>query len=128
MLWFHAKPLFPFLPAPAVACSLVLMLWFHAEPLFPFSARSLRAPLQDLVKRITQCAEKFAPSNSWYVGVITKVFRLAGDMVKPEVAHNLMQVRACLCRGGCRRPTARRNMRFEQMACMLLRTPPFECV
>eukprot|EP00903_Cladosiphon_okamuranus_P015171 g14026.t1 len=47
---------------------------------------------QDLVKRITQCAERFAPSNSWYVGVITKVFRLAGDMVKPEVAHNLMQL------------------------------------
>ncbi|CAM9897356.1 unnamed protein product [Scytosiphon promiscuus] len=46
----------------------------------------------DLVKRITQCAERFAPSNSWYVGVITKVFRLAGDMVKPEVAHNLMQL------------------------------------
>ncbi|CAN0334943.1 unnamed protein product [Ascophyllum nodosum] len=46
---------------------------------------------QDLVKRITQCAERFAPSNSWYVGVITRVFRLAGDMVKPEVAHNLMQ-------------------------------------
>lgn len=50
------------------------------------------ALLQDLVKRITQCAERFAPSNSWYVGVITKVFRLAGDMVKPEVAHNLMQL------------------------------------
>ena len=48
---------------------------------------------QDLVKRITQCAERFAPSNSWYVGVITRVFRLAGDMVKPEVAHNLMQVK-----------------------------------
>ncbi|CAN0149167.1 unnamed protein product, partial [Ectocarpus sp. 8 AP-2014] len=47
---------------------------------------------QDLVNRITQCAERFAPSNSWYVGVMTKVFRLAGDMVKPEVAHNLMQV------------------------------------
>ncbi|CAN0028204.1 unnamed protein product [Ectocarpus sp. 6 AP-2014] len=47
---------------------------------------------QDLVNRITQCAERFAPSNSWYVGVMTRVFRLAGDMVKPEVAHNLMQL------------------------------------
>ena len=55
-------------------------------------ARPLAFLLQDLVKRITQCAERFAPSNSWYVGVITKVFRLAGDMVKPEVAHNLMQL------------------------------------
>lgn len=61
---------------------------------FAFWAHNYLA-LQDLVKRITQCAERFAPSNSWYVGVITKVFRLAGDMVKPEVAHNLMQVRAC---------------------------------
>lgn len=25
---------------------------------------------------------------------MTRVFRAAGDMVKPEVAHNLMQVRA----------------------------------
>ncbi|CAN0489339.1 unnamed protein product, partial [Discosporangium mesarthrocarpum] len=48
--------------------------------------------LQDLVKRITQCAERFAPSNSWYVGVITRVFRTAGDLVKPDVAHNLMQL------------------------------------
>ncbi|CAM9395079.1 unnamed protein product [Sphacelaria rigidula] len=47
---------------------------------------------QDLVNRITQCAERFAPSNSWYVRIITRVFRLAGDMVKADVGHNLMQL------------------------------------
>ncbi|CAM9322247.1 unnamed protein product, partial [Phaeothamnion confervicola] len=47
---------------------------------------------EDLVKRITQCAERFAPSNSWYVGVMTRVFELAGELVKPEVATNLMQL------------------------------------
>mmetsp|Transcript_997 Transcript_997/g.1260 ORF Transcript_997/g.1260 Transcript_997/m.1260 type:complete len:1025 (+) Transcript_997:61-3135(+) len=46
----------------------------------------------DLVKRITQLAERFAPGNSWYVKVMTKVFELAGDLVRPEVATTVMQL------------------------------------
>ena len=46
----------------------------------------------DLVNQITQCAERFAPSNTWYVQTIIKVFQLAGDKVKHTVAHTLTQL------------------------------------
>ena len=46
----------------------------------------------DLVGQITQCAERFAPSNAWYVQTVIKVFELAGDKVKPTVAHTLTQL------------------------------------
>jgi len=35
----------------------------------------------DLVGQITQCAERFAPSNGWYVQTIIQVFELAGKML-----------------------------------------------
>ncbi len=44
----------------------------------------------ELVWRITQSAEAFAPSNSWYVKVIIQVFKEAGDLIKPDVAANLL--------------------------------------
>lgn len=40
----------------------------------------------------SQAAEKFAPSNSWYIRTMTTVFELGGDLVKPEVANNLMRL------------------------------------
>ncbi len=46
----------------------------------------------DLVVRITQCAETFAPSNTWYVKTMIKVFELAGDRVKSSVTETLMQL------------------------------------
>jgi AP-4 complex subunit epsilon-1 len=46
----------------------------------------------DLVGRITQCAERFAPSNSWFVSTIVRVFELAGEKVKMSVAQTLMQL------------------------------------
>lgn len=46
----------------------------------------------DLVNRITQCAERFAPSNAWYVSTMVHVFELAGDKVKMSVAQTLMQL------------------------------------
>ena len=46
----------------------------------------------DLVGQITQCAERFAPSNAWYVQTVIRVFELAGDKVKPAVAHTLTQL------------------------------------
>ena len=39
-----------------------------------------------------QCAERFAPSTSWYVRTVVRVFELAGDKVKPAVAQTLMQL------------------------------------
>ncbi len=44
----------------------------------------------ELVWRITQSAEAFAPSNSWYVRVMTQVFKEAGELIKPDVAANLL--------------------------------------
>lgn len=46
----------------------------------------------DLVNQITQCAERFAPSNTWYVQTIIRVFQLAGDKVKLAVAQTLTQL------------------------------------
>lgn len=46
----------------------------------------------DLVTRITACAERFAPSNVWYVITITRLFEVAGGIVRPEVAHGLMSL------------------------------------
>jgi len=45
---------------------------------------------RDLVTRIAQIAERYAPSNSWYVQAVTALFDIAGDLVRPDVAHNLM--------------------------------------
>jgi AP-4 complex subunit epsilon-1 len=44
----------------------------------------------DLVGRITQCAERYAPSNTWYVETMVRVFELAGEKVKPSVAQVLL--------------------------------------
>jgi AP-4 complex subunit epsilon-1 len=41
----------------------------------------------DLVARISQAAEQFAPSNDWYIATMTTVFKLGGDLVRPEVAQ-----------------------------------------
>ncbi|OQS01668.1 AP-4 complex subunit epsilon [Achlya hypogyna] len=46
----------------------------------------------ELVSRITQCAERYAPNNAWYIQTMTDVFELGGDLVKVEVAHNLMRL------------------------------------
>jgi AP-4 complex subunit epsilon-1 len=46
----------------------------------------------ELVHQITQCAERFAPSNTWYVQTIIKVFELAGDKVRASVAQTLTQL------------------------------------
>jgi AP-4 complex subunit epsilon-1 len=46
----------------------------------------------DLVARITLCAERFAPSNFWFVNTMVKIFELAGDKVKMSVAQTLLQL------------------------------------
>ena len=46
----------------------------------------------DLVTRISQAAERFAPSNAWYVTTMVTVFELGGDLVRPEVALNLCRL------------------------------------
>lgn len=49
---------------------------------------------QDLVTRICQLAERYAPNNLWYIRTISKVFELGGDLVEEEIAHNLLRLLA----------------------------------
>lgn len=47
---------------------------------------------QDLVDRISEVAERFAPSTTWYVQVMTQVFELGGDLVKSSTASSVMRL------------------------------------
>ena len=46
----------------------------------------------DLARKITEIAEKHAPDHDWFLVTVSRVFRLAGDLVAPNVAHNLMRL------------------------------------
>lgn len=46
----------------------------------------------DLTTKICNIAERYAPNNAWYVSTITELFRIAGDLVDPAVATNLMSL------------------------------------
>lgn len=48
----------------------------------------------DLVARITAAAERYAPSNGWYVRTMLQAFELGGDLVKGEVAQNMLRLLA----------------------------------
>ena len=45
-----------------------------------------------LTEKITQLAERYAPDNSWFIQTMNAVFELGGDLVRPDVAHNLMRL------------------------------------
>eukprot|EP00592_Proboscia_alata_P006091 CAMPEP_0194355278 /NCGR_PEP_ID=MMETSP0174-20130528/3214_1 /TAXON_ID=216777 /ORGANISM="Proboscia alata, Strain PI-D3" /LENGTH=1060 /DNA_ID=CAMNT_0039124499 /DNA_START=84 /DNA_END=3266 /DNA_ORIENTATION=+ len=66
---------------------------FITEKLLDF-LRSTTDPFlrKDLTTRISNIAERYAPSNAWYVHSVTSLFEISGDLVKPEVAHNLMSL------------------------------------
>eukprot|EP00471_Norrisiella_sphaerica_P007118 CAMPEP_0184491266 /NCGR_PEP_ID=MMETSP0113_2-20130426/19974_1 /TAXON_ID=91329 /ORGANISM="Norrisiella sphaerica, Strain BC52" /LENGTH=1192 /DNA_ID=CAMNT_0026875551 /DNA_START=119 /DNA_END=3697 /DNA_ORIENTATION=- len=46
----------------------------------------------ELVSKITQIAEKFAPDNEWYITTVNTVFELGGDLVRPNMVHNLINL------------------------------------
>ncbi|XP_065884904.1 uncharacterized protein [Dysidea avara] len=46
----------------------------------------------DLVSKITQLAERYAPDNQWFIRTMNIVFEVGGDLVRKEVAHNLMRL------------------------------------
>ena len=46
----------------------------------------------DLTSKICTISERFAPNNAWYVSTITELFKIAGDLVDPDVATNLMSL------------------------------------
>ncbi len=47
---------------------------------------------EDLVEKLTLCAERYAPSNAWYVRSMMRVFELAGDKVTRNAANTLVQL------------------------------------
>mmetsp|Transcript_3426 Transcript_3426/g.5283 ORF Transcript_3426/g.5283 Transcript_3426/m.5283 type:complete len:1070 (-) Transcript_3426:374-3583(-) len=47
---------------------------------------------QDLTLKICNIAERYAPSNAWYVKTATNLFGIAGEVVRPDVAQNLMSL------------------------------------
>lgn len=64
---------------------------FITERLLQFLRGSTDAFLQqDLTSKICNLAERYAPSNLWYIDTVTELFEISGDFVKQEVAQNLM--------------------------------------
>lgn len=47
---------------------------------------------QQLTTRVCSVAERYAPSNAWYITTITQLFEVSGDMVDQQVAQNLMSL------------------------------------
>ncbi|CAM6074271.1 unnamed protein product [Sphagnum tenellum] len=48
----------------------------------------------EIAGRVIELAERFTPSNQWFIQTMNQVFELAGDLVPPKVAHNLMHLLA----------------------------------
>jgi len=46
----------------------------------------------DVATRVSELAEQYAPDNQWFIDTMNKVFELAGDLVRPELADDLMQL------------------------------------
>ncbi|CAD7698737.1 unnamed protein product [Ostreobium quekettii] len=47
---------------------------------------------QDICRRVSELAERYAPDNQWYIETMTLMFGVAGDAVEPKLAHNLMRL------------------------------------
>jgi len=37
-------------------------------------------------------APRYAPDNTWYIRTMNAVFELGGELVRPDIAHNLMRL------------------------------------
>ncbi|CAD7956975.1 unnamed protein product [Amoebophrya sp. A25] len=46
---------------------------------------------KELTQRVCTLAERYAPSNEWYIETMSEVFQLGGDLLPPSVSHNLMR-------------------------------------
>ena len=66
---------------------------FITEKLLHFLKGSTDPYLKkDLTGKICTIAERYAPNNGWYVRTVTELFKIAGDLVDPAVATNLMSL------------------------------------
>lgn len=46
----------------------------------------------EIASRCIELAERFAPSNQWFIQTMNQVFEHAGDLVPSKVAHDLMRL------------------------------------
>ncbi|KAF6264582.1 ARM repeat-containing protein [Scenedesmus sp. NREL 46B-D3] len=42
--------------------------------------------------QVVDLAEKYAPDTTWFVGVMAEVFEVGGDVLQPQLAHNLCRL------------------------------------
>eukprot|EP00798_Chlamydomonas_sp_ICE-L_P014262 gene14262-20235_t len=59
---------------------------------------------RDIARKVSELAERYAPSPKWFIAIVSEVFELVGDHVEPQVfkltgdhvepqlAHNLMHL------------------------------------
>ena len=47
---------------------------------------------QEIVSKITELAEKFAPDSNWYLQTMNEMFEIASDFIKPEIVSNLVKL------------------------------------
>lgn len=47
---------------------------------------------KDIVQRISQLSERFAPNPSWYITTMTQLFQIGGNSVAIELAENMMSI------------------------------------
>jgi AP-4 complex subunit epsilon-1 len=45
---------------------------------------------KDLVIKINELGEKFAPTKSWYIRTMNKVFELGGDLITQIITNNFI--------------------------------------
>ncbi len=46
----------------------------------------------ELVSQIVQCAERYAPTNAWFIRTMLRVFELAGEKVTSTIAQTFIQI------------------------------------
>eukprot|EP00249_Psilotum_nudum_P022263 c28444_g1_i1 orf=707-3676(+) len=46
----------------------------------------------EIASNCIELAERFAPSNQWFIQTMNQVFEHVGDLVSPKVAHDLMRL------------------------------------
>ena len=47
---------------------------------------------EETVSRISELAERYAPTTQWFIDTMNAMFAIGGDVVKPAAAHNLMRL------------------------------------
>ena len=50
--------------------------------------------VEETCARVAELAERYAPSNEWFIGTMNAVFELGGPLVRPALAHGLCRLLA----------------------------------